>query len=226
MGKFRLTQQSKTQNPKSKISGVLFDLDGTLVDTVDLIVAGFQHVTSSYLGYVIEPAKVKATIGRPLRECLAELAPEMGDKLYDAYQDFNRQYHDVMIREVPGVVPVLEELKRRGIEIGIVTSKRRVSAERSLNRFELAGHFDILVAQDDTDKHKPDPAPLIKGIEKMGLPAAEVIYVGDAVHDIIAARAVPMRVAAVTWGAEERDVLAALQPDWLIDDIGQLLEII
>jgi pyrophosphatase PpaX len=131
-----------------------------------------------------------------------------------------------MIREVPGVVAVLEELKRRGIAIGIVTSKRRVSAERSLNRFDLAGHFDVLISQDDTTRHKPNPAPLLCGLERLALPASAVIYVGDAIHDIIAARAVPMRVAAVTWGAEERDILANLQPDWLIDSMGQLLQII
>ncbi len=216
---------SKTQNPKSKIAGVLFDLDGTLVDTVDLIVAGFQHATMAHLGYCIEPAAVKATIGRPLRECLTELAPELGDTLYDAYQDFNRQHHDTMIKEVPGVVAVLEELKRRGIAIGIVTSKRLVSAQRSLDRFDLAGHFDVLITQDDTTRHKPDPAPLLCGLQRLNLPASEVIYVGDAIHDIMAARAVPMRVAAVTWGAEERHILANLQPDWLIDDIAQLLEI-
>lgn len=217
---------SETQNPKSKIAGVLFDLDGTLVDTVDLIVAGFQHVTTTHLGYCIEPAAVKATIGRPLRECLAELAPALGDTLYDAYQDFNRLHHDTMIKEVPGVVAVLEELKRCGIAIGIVTSKRLVSAQSSLDRFDLAGHFDVLITQDDTTRHKPDPAPLLCGLEKLGLPADEVIYVGDAIHDIMAAHAVPMQVTAVTWGAEERDILASLQPDWLIDDMAQLLEVI
>ncbi len=210
----------------TSIKGVLFDLDGTLVDTVDLIVAGFQHVTTTHLGYCIEPAAVKATMGRPLRECLSELAPDCGDILYNTYQDFNRQHHDTMIREVPGVVAVLEELERRGIAIGIVTSKRLVSAERSLNRFDLAGHFDVLITQDDTTRHKPDPAPLLCGLERMKLPAAAVIYVGDAIHDIIAAHAVPMRVAAVTWGAEERATLASLQPDWLIDDMAQLLAII
>ncbi len=218
--------QSKIKNLKSKISGVLFDLDGTLVDTVDLIVAGFQHVTSTHLGYCIAPAAVKATIGRPLRECLSELAPGMGDTLYEAYQEFNRQYHDVMIREVPGIVPLLADLKRRGIAVGIVTSKRRVSAERSLGRFNLAAHFDILISQDDTTRHKPYPDPLHKGLERIGLPAANVIYVGDAIHDIMAAQAVPMRVAAVTWGAAERDTLARHAPDWLIDDVAQLREII
>ncbi len=217
--------QSKIQNPKSKIAGILFDLDGTLVDTVDLIVAGFQHATTTHLGYSIAPAAVKATIGRPLRECLAELAPNLGDTLYDAYQDFNRLHHDTMIKEVPGVVAVLEEMKRRGIAVGIVTSKRLVSAQRSLDRFDLAGYFDVLITQDDTTRHKPDPAPLLCGIEKLGLPADEVIYVGDAIHDIMAAHAVPMQVAAVTWGAEERNVLAALQPDWLIDEMALLLEI-
>jgi len=205
---------------------ILFDLDGTLVDTVNLIVAGFQQVTLAHLGYQIAPAAVKATIGRPLQAVFEELHPGWGERLTASYREFNLANHDALIHPVAGVDAVLAELQARGLPLGVVTSKGQPAAEMSLRRFDLSHYFSLLVTLDDVARPKPAPDPLLLGCARFGLQPAEVTYVGDAIHDIIAARAAAMRVVAVTWGAGTAAEFAQYPPDHIISHFAELLTLL
>src|SRR5687767_5281430 len=117
------------------MKAILFDLDGTLIDTIDLIVACWQHATETHLGYRIEREKVLPTVGLGLLGALEELAPGHGQELYETYQEHNQLWHDRMAQLMPGTREMLAELKSAGIGLGVVTAKRHRSLAMGLRLF-------------------------------------------------------------------------------------------
>ncbi len=211
---------------------ILFDLDGTLVDTTDLILQSFAHAFDSHLpGRLPSRESLVATFGRSLPETLDEIAAAegvtdaraFGEAMLATYRDFQRLHHDVLIRPFPGVAEMLDGLARGGHDLGLVTSKMEGFARRGLRMFDLERHFQTAVFHDDTERHKPDPEPLLLAAERAGRSPGEVIYVGDSTHDIVAGRAAGMKTVAVLWGPFSRHVLEAERPDWIIERPGQLL---
>ncbi len=210
----------------SPVRGVLFDLDGTLVDSIDLIVACFDHTYHTHLGATLPREKVVATIGRPLIEALEDTAPGRGSELFATYSAYNDAHHDLLLRPYPAALDLARALHARGLPLGIVTSKRRGGALRALRLYDVEPLFSALVALEDTARHKPAPDPLLEGARRLGLPAAAALYVGDSVHDVRAAQAAGMPVAAALWGAGTADELRALGPNLLLADPSELLAIL
>lgn len=189
-------------------SAVIFDLDGTLVDTVDLIVASFQHAFSEVAQVQVTRADATAWIGRPLREVLQARDPARADALFASYLAYNRANSADMIRPFPGVLELVEDLARQSIATAVATSKGRESARLALEMVGLADHLPTVVALEDTARHKPYPDPLIEALARIDAAAAQACYVGDAPVDIEAARAAGMASVAVTYGAGHADHLA------------------
>ena len=208
------------------IHGVLFDLDGTLVDSIDLIVACFDHTYHTHLGQTLPREAIVATIGRPLIEALEDAAPGRGGELFATYSAYNDAHHDDLLRPHPAALDAARALHERGLPLGIVTSKRRAGLMRALRLFEVASLFAALIALEDTERHKPDPDPLLAGARRLGLAPAEVLYVGDSVYDVQAAQAAGMPVAAVLWGAGGEEELRMLKPDYLLAAPSELLTIV
>jgi pyrophosphatase PpaX len=207
-------------------SAVLFDLDGTLIDTVELIVRSFQHTTAYHLGAPLERAAVVATIGRPLHDCLEELAPGRGADLYATYREFNRAQHDALVQPVPEALEAVCALWERGYRLGLVTSKSRDGAGRAIARYALARLLDVIVCLEDTVHHKPAPDPLLHAAAQLGLAPGEALYVGDSTFDVLSAQAAGMPMAAVLWGAGTEAALSALHPDYLLGTPGELLNLL
>jgi pyrophosphatase PpaX len=207
-------------------AAVLFDLDGTLIDTVELIVRSFQHVAVQHLGTVLDRPTVVATIGRPLRECLEELAPGRGAELYATYTAYNHAHHDLLVQPVPGMLEALPLLRERGYRLGLVTSKPRQGADLALVRYELGALLEVIVCLDDTARHKPAPDPLLHACERLGLTPAACLYVGDSTFDVLSARAAAMPVGAVLWGAGTAESLRRLGPSALLASPAELLELL
>jgi len=205
---------------------VLFDLDGTLVDSVELIVRCFQHTTAYHLGAPLERTTIVATIGRPLRACLEEIAPGRGEALYATYREFNNAQHDLLIQPIAGMLSVLPVLRGWGYPLGVVTSKTRVGAEAALARFELGAVLDTVVCLEDTIQHKPEPEPLLCAARRLGVAPEQALYVGDSTFDVRSAQAASMPVAAVLWGAGKEADLHALRPTYLLSDPAELLELL
>jgi len=210
----------------TSVHGVLFDLDGTLVDSIDLIVACFAHTYHTHLGATLSREAIVATIGRPLIEALEDTAPGRGSELFATYSAYNEVHHDVLMRPYPAAREGARALRARGLPLGIVTSKRRAGALRALRLYDVEPLFPVVVALEDTERHKPAPDPLLAGARQLGLPPASVLYVGDSVYDVRAAQAAGMPVAAALWGAGGADELRALGPDLLLADPGDLLAIV
>jgi pyrophosphatase PpaX len=201
---------------------VLFDLDGTLINSIGHIVACWQHTTRTCLGRELSREEILPTLGRALLECFEEVAPGRGEELCVAYRAYQQTTHDTMITLVPGTRETLERLKAAGLRLGVVTSKGLVVAMEGLNLFDLAPYFDTFVTHEDTTRHKPHPDPLLVASKRLGIEPANLVYVGDAVVDVQAGKAAGMRTVAVTWGAGEPEALARAGPDYLFESIEEV----
>jgi len=213
---------------------LLFDLDGTLIDTTELILQSFAHAFDAHLpGRLPSRRDLVATFGRSLPAALLELAAEQGapdpralaDEMLTTYRDFQREHHDTLIRSFDGIDTALAALRANGHRLGVVTSKMQHFARHGMRLFDLERHFDVAVFHDDVTRHKPDPEPLLEAARRAGVAPADAIYIGDSTHDIVAGRAAGMLTVAVLWGPFEREVLEAAGADLLLDRPADLLDL-
>jgi pyrophosphatase PpaX len=206
----------------ARLRAVLFDLDGTLIDTVELIRVSFRYATKAVLGEALPDELTMANVGQPLRTQFEDLVPGRADELVRVYREFNSAHHDEMVKAYPGTVRVLRQIARHRIPMGVVTSKGTEAALRGLNHFGLADHFGTIITADDVPRHKPDPFPLRAAAEVLAVPLEYCVYVGDSPHDMQAAISGGAIAVAALWGAfSEHDVLAP-GPPFALHDIGQL----
>ena len=189
---------------------ILFDLDGTLIDSIDLIVRSFQHATATHCGTPLAREEIIPTIGRSLAGELERIAPGNGAALLATYRAFMFANHDEFVTVYPGILDMLAAIHARGIPTGIVTSKARISAAPSFARFLLDREMAVVVAEDDTTRHKPHPDPLLHAAALLDLPPAACWYIGDSTHDLVAARAAGMTGIGAAWGPYGRATLAPL----------------
>lgn len=201
---------------------IFFDLDGTLANTIPLIVASYQHAFREVLGEEVEEARARGWIGRPLLAALLEEDPERGHDLDRTYREWNLANTSRLIERYAGVPEMLERLVSAGADLHIVTSKRRETARLALTAVGIDHLIDVTGALEDTTRHKPDPEPLLAACRTVGVDPASAVYVGDATVDMLSARAAGMAGVAVTWGAGERAALEATLPEAVVDTVDEL----
>jgi pyrophosphatase PpaX len=179
---------------------VLFDLDGTLVDSGAIILASFRHATTEVLRTEVPDLQVRAMLGgASLHEQMAAIAPDRVHELVDAYRAHNVALHDEL-ECCTGMLDVLDRLHEEGRRLGIVTAKRHETVELAFARLPLRDYFQVIVGADDTDRHKPAPDPILLALERLGARAEDAAYVGDSPFDVGAARAAGVHAIGVTWG--------------------------
>ena len=210
------------------IKAVLFDLDGTLLDTYDLILETFRHATRTVLGRVVSDEALMAKVGQPLVVQMWDFADSQAvhDELIQAYREYNALVHDDLVKLFPGTVPMLERLKDAGLPLGVVTSKRHASAARGLACFDLEGCFDFIIGPDDWPEHKPAPGPVMRGCELLGLRPETCLYVGDSPFDMQAGNAAGCVTAAALWGMFPRAVLEAESPTYVCERCADVVDLI
>src|SRR5713226_2132479 len=204
---------------------VLFDLDGTVVDSGSIILASMRHATREVLGVEYADEELMQAVGGPgLEAQMAAFAPDQVDELVRVYRAHNEPLHDEL-EACAGMESVLVRLHEEGRRLGVVTAKRRSTVELAFARVPVAHLFETVVGGDETEKHKPDPAPLLLAAERMNARPAEIAYVGDSPFDIRAAKAAGMYAIAVTWGRiHDRERLEREEPDAIADAAEELLE--
>jgi pyrophosphatase PpaX len=204
---------------------VLFDLDGTVVDSGGIILASMRHATREVLGRDFGDAELMQAVGGPGLEAQMEVfAPERVDDLVRVYRAHNEPLHDEL-EACAGMEEVLLRLHEQGHRLGVVTAKRRSTVELAFARVPIAHLFETVVGGDETQKHKPDPEPLLLAAERMNARPDETAYVGDSPFDIRAAKAAGMHAIAVTWGRiHDRERLEQEEPDAIVDTAEELLE--
>lgn len=213
--------------PPGTWSGVFFDLDGTLADTVELILKCFRFATKKHFGQPLPDADVVATLGIPLPVQMRGFArneeeAELMRQTYIAYQDI---VHDEMVRSFPGASSVLGALRRRGTKIAVVTSKRAGIAKRTLECCGLWKAVDLVVCANQVQRAKPHPESVNLALSKLGLEPDGVVFVGDSPFDIQAGKGAGTRTAAALWGPFNPEELLTEGPDFVLDALRDVLEI-
>jgi pyrophosphatase PpaX len=202
---------------------VLFDLDGTVIDSGAIILASMKHAAKEVLGEEPPDELLMAAVGGPgLEAQMHALAPDRVEELVTVYRAHNEPLHAELVCCV-GIDDLLVRLKDEGRRLGIVTAKRRATVALAFDVLPLAHLFETVVGGDETKRHKPDPEPLLLAAERMGVDPEDCAYVGDSPFDIRAAKAAGMFAVAVTWGGiHERAKLDAAEPDAIVDSAEDL----
>ena len=207
---------------------VLFDLDGTLIDSGPIILASMQHAVRTVLGREIPPAELQMSIGgQGIVAQMTAIDAEHADELLEAYKDHNDGLHETL-EAFDDLLALLPGLKVEGRKLGIVTAKRHRTVGLALARFPaLASAFDVVVGFEDTERHKPDPEPVLLAVERLGGSPEDAVYVGDSPFDIAAAKAAGVFAVAVGWGGIHPDErLLAEEPDAFVQTPEELLGVI
>ncbi len=189
---------------------VIFDLDGTVVDTVELIRDSFRHSVRTVLGRDLPDEHILAGVGQPLMTQMRRLSEEHAQELYDVYREYNHRRHDELIRGYDGVRELLEGLRAAGRRLGIVTSKSRDTTQMAFAAVRLGEYFDAVVTASDSDEHKPSPVPLRLCLERLGGAHALADSVGGA------------RAAAGSGGGEPAGGAGGDEPDGVAESLGPI----
>lgn len=207
---------------------ILFDLDGTLVDSIDFILESFRH---AFVANGLPPkpdAYWKRTIGTPIREQLSEweYGPDMLDRVLAEYRKYNLAHHDERIKAYDGIAQLLSDLVDRRVRIGVVTSKSRVGAERGLANCGLEKFMDELISVDDVSRGKPHPEPVLTALTRFRAHPANTYFVGDSIYDMQAGRAARVKTVAALWGPFDREVLEPADPDYWREHPADVLSLV
>jgi pyrophosphatase PpaX len=206
------------RNDPRQIDTCLFDLDGTLIDSIELIRQSYAHTLRSHGVPEVGHEHWLAGLGRPLSWQFQQFTddPREVEAMIATYRVFNLARHDAMVTPFAGVLEAVRELKVRGVKLGIVTSKLRSGAHRGLKHCGLEGFFDVIVGSDDVAQHKPEPEPVLHALSQLRADAANAVMVGDSPHDLASGRSAGTATAAVAWGPFPADELRATQPNYWI----------
>lgn len=213
----------------SRTSGfdpILFDLDGTVIDSVTLIRESHRHAVRTVLGEDLPDATLVALVGRPLIDQMRAFSEPRAEELLRVYREWNHAHTAELLRPYEGIDELLTEARAAGRRLGIVTSKSGPTVQLAFDVLPLRHHFDVVIAAEDTQRHKPDPEPIATALSRLGAGANGGCYVGDAPFDIQAARAAGVAAVGVTWGFFDRAAVAAESPDVIVDSPPALHEVL
>lgn len=207
-------------------SAVLWDLDGTLVDSIGLIVQSYQHAFTAVLGHGWDEAEIRSWIGQSLIGSMRKASPDHADEIFAAYHEWNNANTERLLRVIPGIPALLGALTAAGVRGGVVTSKREGPAHWALRLAGIDDAVPLLVSHDDVDEHKPSPKPLLLGASRLGVEPGRCVYIGDSPVDIVAAHNAGAVGIGVTWGAATRAELADASPLAIVDDAAELAHLL
>jgi pyrophosphatase PpaX len=210
------------------IHTVLFDLDGTLIDSVRLILDSYHHTLAAHGLPPKTDEEWLRGVGTPLTVQFAEWRDDLGtlEAMIATYREYNLKHHDRMVRVYPGVVDAVREIREAGVRTGLVTSKNRRGALRGLCLVRLETMMDVLVCADEVTNPKPHPEPVEKAVALLGADPATTVYVGDSIHDMQSGRAAGVRTVAVLWGPFGRSHLEGAKPDHWVETPEQLVQLV
>ena len=197
---------------------LLFDLDGTLVDSIELILSSFRYTFRQHLGEVPPDSKWIAGLGTPLFTQLKEFTQDdaLARAMIATYRQYQLAHHDEFMRSYEGVTEAMAELRARGHTTAVVTSKMSDLAVRALDFTGLRDTIDVVIGMEDTQRHKPDPEPVRVALAKLGRAANEAVFLGDSPHDIASGNAAGVITVAAQWGPFSRQELDAAKPGYQV----------
>ncbi len=223
------TQNKELRRIHGKIDTVLFDFDGTVMDTTSVIVDSWQHTFNTYEGKDRPIEEIVKTFGEPLHYTMQRILPQVDtEQAIETYRSFHRDNFGERISVFDGMKELLVELKRRKYKTGLVTSRLAGTTWEGLRKYDLAAYFDAVVSCDDTDKHKPDPTPVNIALQRLDAKAENSIMLGDTMFDILCARNAGVLSVLVGWAValSPEEIHGPNGPDFVIQRAEDLLTLI
>jgi pyrophosphatase PpaX len=203
---------------------VIFDMDGTLTQTNDLIFASFNHVAEKHLGRRFEPAEIIALFGPPEEGALLKVfGPENLDSIFDDLLRFYSEHHGSMAFLHQGMDELLAFLKRKGVKLAVFTGKGRRTAMVTLEKLAIKDFFDVIVSGNDVVHHKPHPEGILRVLDILAVDANEALMVGDSLSDVSASKAAGVRIAAVLWDSYDPLRVRNAGPDYVFERVADML---
>ncbi|KOS64068.1 pyrophosphatase PpaX [Lysinibacillus sp. FJAT-14222] len=208
------------------VKALLFDFDGTLLNTNDLIIQTFMHVLNERFPGQYSPKDCLKFLGPSLKQTMSDIAPGEEDAMIAKYREYNELHHDELVTQYPDVVSTLEQLKAMGIKLAIVSTKRNGMIDRGLSVLGACHLFDVRIGTDDVKNVKPDPEPVVLALERLGVNKEEAIMIGDNSHDIEAGHNAGVRAAGVAWAFKGEEYLQQFKPEYMLHHMTDLFEIV
>jgi pyrophosphatase PpaX len=209
-----------------KITTVLFDLDGTLINTNELIIESFLHTLNKFYPEKYKREDILPFMGPTLTESFSTVDKERVNELIEEYRKFNIAHHDELVKEFETVYETVDTLKKAGFKLGIVTTKARNVVNMGIEIGRLTSFFDVVVTIDDVQNAKPHPEPLLLALKQLHSTPEETLMVGDNHHDIEGGKNAGTKTAGVAWTVKGRDFLAKFNPDYMLETMSDLLPIL
>ena len=208
------------------IDTVLFDLDGTLINTNELIIESFLHTLNYYYPGKYQREDILPFIGPPLIDTFQRINPEKAEEMVRRYREFNHAQHDLLVKEYDHVHETVRALKEKGLKLGIVTTKIRDTVMMGLKLTKMDSFFDAIITLDDVQHAKPHPEPVLSALKLLGSEPSNALMVGDNLHDIEAGKNAGTLTAGVAWSIKGREYIESLKPDFVLDKMSDLLNIV
>jgi pyrophosphatase PpaX len=215
---------SRTSSP----AALLFDLDGTLIDSIELILGAMRHAFTDFAGHAPTDEEWRAGIGIPLQTALGQYAGDQAevDRLFDRYREYQLEHHDALIKPYEGIVEAVRGFADAGHPLALVTSKSDWMAVKALVLVGLDTLIPVVVGCDTCVNHKPHPEPVENALALLGAAPDNALFIGDSPHDVQSGRAAKVYTVGVTWGAFRRDEMEAAGADVVIDRVSELRDVV
>ncbi|WLD92931.1 pyrophosphatase PpaX [Alkalihalobacillus sp. AL-G] len=209
-----------------KIDTILFDLDGTLINTNELIIASFTHTLENHYPGRFTREDILPFMGQPLADSFKTVDEKQVEALVKTYKDHNLAHHEEYVHAFKGVAETVKTLHEKGFKLGIVTTKMRDSVELGLEITGLASYFTTIVTLDDVENAKPHPEPVLRALDKLQSDIGAAVMVGDSKYDILAGKNAGTLTAGVAWTIKGKSYLADFKPDFMLEEMPDLLTVL
>ncbi len=209
-----------------KFNGYIFDIDGTIISTNELIFASFNHVTQKYLGKTYSDEEIISLFGPTEDEILKEWMKDNYEDARKDYYEFYEKNHNRMAKIFPSIEETLSAIKSKNLPLGIFTGKGRLSTVISLKAINVYDYFDLIITGDDVENHKPSPEGIMKFVDYFKLEPERVLMIGDAPSDIIAANKAGVKIASVLWDSYAKDKVLKMGSDYIFHNTQELKDFI
>jgi pyrophosphatase PpaX len=219
---------TSTKNTHARPVAVLFDLDGTLIDSIELILASMRYAFAKCRAPLPTDADWLTGVGTPLRTMFQRYASDDDevDRFIAAYREHQFANHDELVRCYEEAEDTVAALAHNGHPLAVVTSKTEALARRGLEHVGISSYFPTIIGCDTCERHKPHPEPVLTALDRLGYAASEAVFVGDSVHDVEAGNAAGVITIAALWGPFSREQLAVACPNRYLERIGELPQLL
>jgi pyrophosphatase PpaX len=205
---------------------IIFDFDGTLIDTNDLIIFSLDQVALKYINRRLTKDELNSILGFFIEEQMRMISKDNYKEMTVYYQEVYKKHSDDMTKEFPGIREMLKRLKELNCKIAIVSAKSRSGIEHGINFLDIKDYVDVIISATDVTKNKPDPEPLLKGLQALGSTKENTLFIGDSPVDILCGKNTGVKTALVDWTIFQPHSFEKIKPDMVIKNPSELIDFI